>query len=246
VSKNQEQSANDKSSKHNNLQENKMSKLTQEQIDRQDFVDNAIFRLINDLVPYEYQPSLVEQVEDHKIHAVTRDQDWIGDIRDLIQDCIRVQLNIGGHIFDPHEHARERERFEKEFYPFIADESASPSEPKKTPAISIAVQIFPDAKAWLIENLPDPAVDSVAAVYPLIEFNPNGPTTYRDEEENTEKECSLDDHVRALRLLAEQVGNTLFVGSLTSPLQLTDTSNWDVEVVDAFYQLVYHGEVIYG
>jgi hypothetical protein len=118
------------------------------------------------------------------------------------------------------------------------------SEPEK--AISVAIQIFPDAKAWLIENLPDMFVDGVAAVYPITTFNPNGLTTYRDEEEETEKECTLDDHVQALQLLVEQVGKTLFVGSLTSPLQLTDAGNWDIEVVDAYYQLVYRGEVIYG
>jgi hypothetical protein len=38
----------------------------------------------------------------------------------------------------------------------------------------------------------------------------------------------------------------LFVGCIQNPMDLTDVSNWDAEVVDAYFQLLYHGEVIYG
>jgi len=56
----------------------------------------------------------------------------------------------------------------------------------------------------------------------------------------------MADYVDALRLLVEQIGVTLFVGGLKSTVQLLDLGNWDAEVVDAFYQLVYRKEIIYG
>lgn len=128
----------------------------------------------------------------------------------------------------------------------------------------ISVTVFEDAEAWLRENLPDMCVDTVACVYPLTRFYPSGHTPYVDREELTEaqyeriqsgdditgitaiKQFTLADHVRALRLLCEQVGDTLFVGGMKSPKDLVDPGNWDVEVTDAFYQLVYYGKVIYG
>ncbi len=131
-------------------------------------------------------------------------------------------------------------------------------------AVPISVVIFEDADKWLRENLPDMHADSVACVYPLTRFYPDGHTPYVDREELTEaqyeaiqsgdslagitaiKQLTMADHLRALLLLSEQVGDTLFVGGLKSPKDLVDPGNWDVEVVDAFYQLVYYGRVIYG
>lgn len=118
----------------------------------------------------------------------------------------------------------------------------------------IQLTIFEDAEKWLRENFRDLGWDSVAAVYPLESFNPDrgeklgrtGETKYEDREEASTKFCSMSDHVRALQLLCEQIGRTLFVGGLKSPFDLIDAGNWDVEVVDAYFQLVYHGKVIYG
>ena len=131
--------------------------------------------------------------------------------------------------------------------------------------VPVSVVVFEDADKWLRENLPDMHADSVSCVYPLTRFYPDGATPYVDREELTEDQydrlCSgerdwdgitaikwmkMDDHIRALLLLSEQVGDTLFVGCLKGPYELRDPGNWDAEVVDAFYQLVYYGKVIYG
>ena len=137
-----------------------------------------------------------------------------------------------------------------------------PSRTKRPLPISIV--IFEDADKWLRENLPDMHADSISSVYPLTRFYPDGHTPYVDREELTEeqyeaiqsgdswagisaiKQLDMRDHLRALLLLTEQVGDTLFVGGLKSPKDLVDAGNWDVEVVDAYYQLVYYGKVIYG
>jgi hypothetical protein len=111
---------------------------------------------------------------------------------------------------------------------------------------AIAIEIFPDAEAWLRENMPDMVTDTVAAVRPVGEFTMDAFTKYEDVEEGTTKDIFPYQHREALQKLCEQIGRTLFVGDLTSPFQLVDPANWDVEVVDAYWQLVYHGEVIYG
>lgn len=110
----------------------------------------------------------------------------------------------------------------------------------------ITAVIFEDAEQWLRENVPMMGGDQICAVRPMQEFNPDGMTKYEDIEEETEKECDMAAHVKALQLLGDKIGRTLFVGGLKSPHELTDYCNWDVEVVDAFWQLVYRGEVIYG
>lgn len=113
--------------------------------------------------------------------------------------------------------------------------------------VQITAVLFDDAEAWLRENVNDLSMDSIQAVHPRQTINLDGLTKYRDSEENTTKLCSLDDHIKGLRLLCEQIGNKkLFVGGLKNPADLLDAGNWDVEVADAFFQLVYHGEVIYG
>lgn len=110
---------------------------------------------------------------------------------------------------------------------------------------AIKCEIFPNAEQWLKENMEDLEVDSVCAIQRKESYDPAG-TEYRDYEEGTKKTLDEKDHVKALQLLCDQIGKTLHVGGITSPLQLEDTGNWDVEVVDAFFQLIYHGEVIYG
>lgn len=112
--------------------------------------------------------------------------------------------------------------------------------------MEIKATIFPDAEVWLKENLPDMGVDSVAAVHRTSEVNLDGVTSYKDFEENKVKHCKLQDHLEALQLLCDKIGKTLFVGGLRGATELADAGNWDVEVVDAYYQLVFYKEVIYG
>jgi len=110
----------------------------------------------------------------------------------------------------------------------------------------IVLTIFSDPDRWLRENLPDINTDGIAACQPIESINLGGNTRYIDQEEGIEKICTWEDHVTALRLLCEQVGKTLFVGDIKNPADLTDAGCWDVEVADAYFQLVYRQEVIYG
>jgi hypothetical protein len=111
---------------------------------------------------------------------------------------------------------------------------------------TINATIIPDAEAWLKENIKDMSSDSVSAVY-VTGINTDFSITLFDEEEGQKKSFTLEQQVVALQKLADEIaGKRLFVGCLKSPTQLADPCNWDVEVADAFFQLVYHGEVIYG
>src|SRR5688500_17074993 len=111
----------------------------------------------------------------------------------------------------------------------------------------INITVFPNAEAWLKENLEYMATDNIAAVYPTNVDADKIEATYFDEEEGLEKSVGKERHVEMLaelvRLISEE---KLFVGGIKNPMDLTDTGNWDVEVADAYFQLLYHGEVIYG
>lgn len=111
---------------------------------------------------------------------------------------------------------------------------------------TVILTIFEDAEAWLIENAQYIATDRVACVHPTSEFKPAGLTTYRDEEEEKTYDCDMAAHVKALQLLSESVGRTLYVGGIKNPFDLQDPGNWDIEVADAYFQLVALGEVVYG
>lgn len=111
----------------------------------------------------------------------------------------------------------------------------------------IVAPIFTDAEAWLKENLSDMFVDTVSAVYPQSGFNEEMGRTYWDEEEGLVKSVTFEEHVKGLEKLVQLISEKkLFVGGVTNPIDLTDPCNWDVEVVDAYFQILYHGEVIYG
>ena len=94
--------------------------------------------------------------------------------------------------------------------------------------------------------MPDMTTDNISAVFPIGKINFEGETPWTDFEEQKHKSLTMTDYVKALELLCQQVGKTLFVGGIKSPSDLIDAGNWDAEVVDAFYQLAFHGEVIYG
>ena len=113
--------------------------------------------------------------------------------------------------------------------------------------VAITAQIIPDAEAWLRENIRDLTADSVCSIHPVDEINLDAETTYIDRVDDSTKTATMQDHVNALQKLADLIGaKQLFVGELKSPTDLIDPCNWDAEVVDAFRQLVFHGEVIYG
>lgn len=109
--------------------------------------------------------------------------------------------------------------------------------------------VFEDAEAWILENLKNMEVDNVAAVYRSGPINLlyGGHTKYTDKEEDSCKDATLEDHVHALKKLCSLIAEKkLFVGGITCPTELTEMENWDVEVTDAYFQLIFHGEVIYG
>ena len=123
----------------------------------------------------------------------------------------------------------------------------------------VVITVFEDGEAWLREHLPLIGTDRVAAVRPFTDLDLDGLTGYEDTEDLADTRATEDNvdgarremrglaaHLKALQLLCEQVGRTLFVGGVTSPFALTDPGNWDVEVADAYFQLVMLGEVIYG
>lgn len=111
------------------------------------------------------------------------------------------------------------------------------------------IKVFDDAEAWLQENIHDLNPDGICSIHTVDggRVNLDGETTYIDMEDNSTKTATMKDHVNALQLLADLIGTqTLYVGGLTNPISLSDAGNWDSEVVDAFRQLVFHNEVIYG
>ncbi len=124
--------------------------------------------------------------------------------------------------------------------------------------ITISAPIFDDVESWLLTNLPDMSWDNVSSVYPLEPIKFDSMTKYEDREGDGTgksgcddipyiKECSWNDHIEALKLLCGLIGDKkLFVGGIKNPIDLNDPCNWDVEVVDAYWQLVFYKEVIYG
>ncbi len=109
---------------------------------------------------------------------------------------------------------------------------------------TINATIISDAEAWIKENIRDLSTDGVSAMN-LDEVSSDFSISLYDEEENFVKTFTLEQQVAALQKLADDIGNNrLYVGIAAQ--DLADPCYWDVEVVDAFFQLIYHGEVIYG
>lgn len=110
----------------------------------------------------------------------------------------------------------------------------------------VNVAVFQCAEKWLLENINDMTIDGTTTVRPVEFYKSSKTWRVEDKEEEIEAVLTLNDLVAGLQLLAEQVGDTLHVGGIESPKMLTDGGNWDVEVTDAFWQLAFYGEVIYG
>lgn len=68
-----------------------MSELTEEQIKRQDFVDNRIFELVNELNPIQTE--------------IDWDIEMIGEVRECVQNFLIDKFSIS----------------EEDFYPFIKE-----------------------------------------------------------------------------------------------------------------------------
>lgn len=115
------------------------------------------------------------------------------------------------------------------------------------PIISVA---FANPLGWLRENLEDMWPDRVSSMGRTdLDWNASVVCSVTDEEEGERfaKRLTADDLVNALRKLCELVdAKKLFVGGVRSSQDLDDAGYWDVEVVDAYWQIAYHGEVIYG
>ncbi|HLM62015.1 MAG TPA: hypothetical protein VK308_14510 [Pyrinomonadaceae bacterium] len=85
---------------------NSAIELSNEQIARQEFVDNAIFQLVNELVPTHYK----KNTNDDSDHSLIWNIQWISELRETVQEIIIEHLDIR----EP-----EQEDFEKDFYPFL-------------------------------------------------------------------------------------------------------------------------------
>lgn len=121
---------------------------------------------------------------------------------------------------------------------------------------AITVPILDDAEKWLRENFHDLTTDRVCTILPDHKVDLDGKSRWTDSEDGSEKFLDMNDYVKGLTLLFNQIGRKwvdgkgnqrgLFVGGITNPADLLDPCNWDAEVTDAFFQLCYYGEVIYG
>lgn len=132
---------------------------------------------------------------------------------------------------------------------------AGPAAPASEPNAAITAVIFADPLAWLHEERDALlAVNYDGASSMVVEeglrdddFEKAVVCSLGDAEEGIDKAVTADDLISALRTLCELVdAGKLHVGGVRSARDLTDACNWDAEVVDAFWQIVYHGEVIYG
>lgn len=115
---------------------------------------------------------------------------------------------------------------------------------------AITAPIIADAESWLKDAMPDMFVDGISSVW-RTKLHDDFSATYAHLEDEDEAPVmvtkTLADHVKALELLIQQVTDKkLHVGGIKNPVDLTDMCNWDVEVTDAYFQLVVIGEVIYG
>lgn len=81
--------------------------------ERRIFVDSAIYNLLNSIVPDGYK----EYPED----LICWETSLVVEIRDKLQDIIRVSLNVGANESDPEKFQKIREKFERDFYPYIKE-----------------------------------------------------------------------------------------------------------------------------
>lgn len=85
-----------------------MPELTKKQLNRQDFVDNKIWELVNELVPEKFRLS-------NNADEIEFSADWIGNVRDEISEIICDHLEIIPGT-------PKADEFEMEFYPYFDEE----------------------------------------------------------------------------------------------------------------------------
>jgi hypothetical protein len=97
-----------------------MSELTQQQLIRQDFVDNEIYYLIERLVPESYRRVLSAQ-------DITWDMSVIAEIREDIQTYIASRLIPNDDcplVKEAGSATAANEKFEQAFYPYIVEDNS--------------------------------------------------------------------------------------------------------------------------
>lgn len=112
--------------------------------------------------------------------------------------------------------------------------------------------LIQDPEAWLFKNNVDFIADATCSIVRKGK-NLDAGIVYYDNDESCDvpeadrnKLRTMADHIAALQKLFGLVdAKQLHFGGLTS-VHLTDPCNWDAEVVDAYRQILYYGEVIYG
>lgn len=111
----------------------------------------------------------------------------------------------------------------------------------------ISVVVFDDPVGWLKEHNDDLFADSVCVIS-RAPAEPAGECRYdyTDNEAGITVTADLYDHVSALTMLCEKFNTSFFPGGLNCVEHLLDPAHWDAEIVDAFRQLLVHGDIIYG
>lgn len=203
------------------------------------------------------EPSVETLAEDERVEREYNNDRELATILAALrlwQD--REQFHSGGRVNALQETVTDNGLFEPLSYDEIDELCERLNFPPKAPENDTIIGgvIFADPVAWLREEAESVCcLDGVSSMR-LISYralNMDGPIACHvyDEEEDDQKGKDLtpDDLVATLRKLCELVdGGKLFVGGVRKAQDLTDAGNWDAEVVDAFWQIAYHDEVIYG
>ena len=83
--------------------------LTREQLNRQDYVDNMIWELVENL-----EPNKIELPDNSLLVGIRYDAEVAGEIRDIIENALWEKV---GKF-----HYKNRDEFEMAFYPYLKEE----------------------------------------------------------------------------------------------------------------------------
>lgn len=126
----------------------------------------------------------------------------------------------------------------------------------------LSVTVFADPLAWLKENLSDVCASTdgaTAVVATSIKIKGRVRVHALDKETGEKRWLDEDELLRGLHILFRWVlnaaidkasgrddhsGERAYLCSWTSPMDMTDACNWDVEGADALLQCAWYGEVI--
>lgn len=127
----------------------------------------------------------------------------------------------------------------------------------------ITAVIFKDPVQFILDNIKYYSLDNIAVCYPMeIKVQAENREVFVktfDAEEHTRKSHDMADCVRALRQFVEHINqgqwdkvtgennkNRIYIGHVPNPISLNSIDIWDIEVWDAFFQLLHNGEILYG